>query len=232
MSKHHPPVDESARGTLRRPRRRLVWALCAAAAVSGCGRGSGREPDAAARLTPALPLAREALQAALDDWKAGRAPGRIEGLSVPVEVVDQRRRPSQTLEEYEILGETPAESVRCFAVRLKLSRPEAEERVRYVVVGIDPLWVFRQEDFNSICQWECPPEEEPADASATATGSPSGQNNSAAGVPIDDAGRVTAPETPEESNAGGTAGGEKRSHHDNHVSADGVPHETGDRGRK
>jgi hypothetical protein len=231
MLKHHLAADETARGTLRRrARRRLVWALCAAAAASGCGGGSGRDSDAAARFTPALPLARDALQAALEDWKAGRATERIERLSIPVQVVDKRRRRGQTLEDYEILGESPAESARCFAVRLKLGRPEAEERVRYVVIGIDPLWVFREEDFHSICQWECPPEEEETaeTANSGATDSGTSGRGSSARATVDDDRRAASADEPGDSNADLAAGDGVRDRPDKHVSADEVRRETRD----
>ncbi|HVW02959.1 MAG TPA: hypothetical protein VHB77_21545, partial [Planctomycetaceae bacterium] len=64
---------------------------------------------------------------------------------------------------YQILGEVPGDTPRCYAVRLKLTDPDAEERARFVVVGIDPLWVFRYEDFQLIAHWDHRmAEEEPA----------------------------------------------------------------------
>ena len=39
-------------------------------------------------------------------------------------------------------------------MKLKLSNPTAEKRERYVIVGIDPLWIFRQEDYDLLLHWE------------------------------------------------------------------------------
>jgi hypothetical protein len=121
------------------------------AALCGCAR-----PSEAAKKSfiPAPELARAALEAALTDWQTGLPPGQIDRLPVMVQVIDQRRKEGQELEEFEILGEAPGSAPRCFAVRLRLRHPEAEEKVRYVVVGIDPLWVFRQEDFDGLSHWD------------------------------------------------------------------------------
>jgi hypothetical protein len=71
------------------------------------------------------------------------------------------------LEDFEILGEVPGATARCFAVRLKLREPVGDEKVRYAVFGIDPLWVFRQEDLEMLSHWEHPmPPEEPVSSPA------------------------------------------------------------------
>ena len=112
---------------------------------------------------PASDLAHSALEAVLADWKAGLPPGPIDRLPVKVQITDNQRKPGQLLEDFEILGEVPGATARCFAVRLKLRDPVAEEKVRYAVFGIDPLWVFRQEDLEMLSHWEHPmPAEETA----------------------------------------------------------------------
>jgi hypothetical protein len=132
------------------PTCRVIFCL-AVAAICGCA----RQPESAKRsFVPAPELSRAALEAALIDWQAGLPPGQIDRLPVTVQVVDQHRREGQELEEFEIMGEAPGSAPRCFAVRLKLRRPEAEEKVRYVVVGINPLWVFREEDFDGLSHWD------------------------------------------------------------------------------
>lgn len=127
-----------------------------AAAICGCGRQETNE-----RYVPATDEARRAVEAALVDWQDGKLPGEIDRVKPIARVIDTHRKPGQTLESFEILGESPAEGVRCFAVRVTLGNPAAEERLRYYVVGIDPLWVFRQEDYDMLARWECKmPEEE------------------------------------------------------------------------
>jgi hypothetical protein len=56
---------------------------------------------------------------------------------------------------YTILGEAPGDAPRCFAVRLHLEEPQEEQRVRFVLIGLDPLWVFRHEDYEMLAHWEC-----------------------------------------------------------------------------
>jgi hypothetical protein len=133
--------------------------LATAAICSGCT----REPETLERFMPASDLAHSALEAVLADWKAGLPPGPIDRLPVKVQITDNQRKPGQLLEDFEILGEVPGATARCFAVRLKLRDPVAEEKVRYAVFGIDPLWVFRQEDLEMLSHWEHPmPAEEKA----------------------------------------------------------------------
>lgn len=119
------------------------------ACLAGCA-----QPASQDRFIPAPELARAAVAAVLDDWKEGRASETIDRLSVGIQVIDTHRKQGQRLDDFEILGETPGEAPRCFAVRLKLSQPEAEETVRYAVVGIDPLLVFRHEDLEMLNHWD------------------------------------------------------------------------------
>ena len=113
------------------------------------------------KFVPAQETALAAVTAAMNAWKNGVAPGPVPDSAPLVHLTDSHRQPGQALNEFEILGEVPGNADRCFAVRLKLSSPEAEERVRYVVVGIDPLWVFRHEDYDMLLHWEHPMEESP-----------------------------------------------------------------------
>ena len=58
-----------------------------------------------------------------------------------------------------------SDETRAFAVRLSLENPPEVQVVRYLVVGNDPLWVFRQEDYEMISHWEHPmPAAVPKDA--------------------------------------------------------------------
>lgn len=149
---------------------RRLLILISTALCLGC---SPEPPSAKDRYVPAVELARQALQEVLIDWREGLAPGSIKRLAVGVEVVDKQRKKGQTLDEFEILGEAPGEGLRCFAVRVKLSGPAVEEKVRYVVIGIDPLWVFRLEDYEALNQWSCGKlEEEPAQPPAAGAPSP------------------------------------------------------------
>jgi hypothetical protein len=70
-----------------------------------------------------------------------------------IHVTDEHRRPQEKLIAYEILGEVPGDTPRCFAVDLQYDPPR-REKARFVVVGIDPLWVFRLEDYQLLAHWE------------------------------------------------------------------------------
>ncbi|ODT97204.1 MAG: hypothetical protein ABS79_07610 [Planctomycetes bacterium SCN 63-9] len=104
---------------------------------------------------PPTELARSSLASALDAWKAGRpAGGKLIGSNPGVGVVDtlQAERP---LVDYEIVGALFAlPEARPFAVRLTLDSPREILSARYVVLGRDPIWVFRQEDYELILHWE------------------------------------------------------------------------------
>jgi hypothetical protein len=104
---------------------------------------------------PAPSQAKTALVASLDSWKDGRRDsGGLIGKSPAVGVVDTLR-PERPLESYEVLDPASREGpARSFVVRLGLGDPAEEITTRYLVVGQDPLWVFRQEDYDLILHWE------------------------------------------------------------------------------
>ncbi len=103
---------------------------------------------------PANDECRVALTAALDAWKAGRPAGPVAGTVPLIHVTDSSRISGQTLKSWEILGEVPGNAQRCYAVRLVLENPNEERRERFVLVGIDPLWIFRHEDYDLLLHWE------------------------------------------------------------------------------
>jgi hypothetical protein len=133
--------------------------------VSGCGT---KTPN----YTPSLETADAAVRRGLDEWKAGKPPGEVPGTRPLIHVTDGGRKPGQTLERYQILGETRGVSGRTIAVVLYLENPKEELRARYIVLGIEPLLVFRQEDFDLLMHWDhhMPAQVPAAAAPATADG--------------------------------------------------------------
>jgi hypothetical protein len=120
------------------------------------GSGCAREAERTAALRPPDPdMSRTALTTALDAWKSGRrVAGALLGDDPAVGVVDtlQADRP---LVDYEILGALGTlPEARPFAVRLELDDPRESITTRYMVLGKNPLWVFRQEDYELILHWE------------------------------------------------------------------------------
>jgi hypothetical protein len=123
-----------------------------AALAAGCGTSGGnRSPDA---FVPPVETARSALEASLRAWRGGHPAGPAEASGTRVEVWDSERDPARPLKSFEILGPVDADRARGFAVRLAFDGPPEEEVVRYLVLGQDPLWVFRQEDYERISHWE------------------------------------------------------------------------------
>lgn len=121
--------------------------------LAGCS-----SEDPAAKFIPAPSVAEAALVAAFDAWKAGTPVGEVPGTKPLVFVTDSHRVAGQKLVSYQILGPVPGNAPCCYAVRLKYADAEKEERERYIVVGIDPLWVFRHEDYDMLMHWEHPME--------------------------------------------------------------------------
>jgi hypothetical protein len=122
-----------------------------AACASGCGNSSN-----AARFVPREDVAREALSLALTAWKQGGSDSLALDETTSIQVVDQHRRAGQALEDFRIIGEVAGDGGRWFEVELHLEKPAQREQVRYVVVGVNPLWVFRQYDYEMLSHWDHP----------------------------------------------------------------------------
>ena len=123
--------------------------------------------------TPAPQTARASLEAALAAWQEGRPAGTLSAGERTIEVVDTTRVQRPKLGSFKVLSETSVSGQgRCFVVRLGFANPSidspAEElRERYVVVGIDPIWVFRKEDYDMLAHWEHPMEAPPTPTTPT-----------------------------------------------------------------
>ena len=130
--------------------------VCVLAAAPGCG-GSSRAyaPDAGA--------ARAAVVAALDAWKKGEKPGALASAAPPVNVSDFQWQAGLALADYEVAEDAPAgddASVR-FAVNLTLKNAKRPTRAEYVVVGRDPVWVYRAEDYTRLMNMDDNPRPAP-----------------------------------------------------------------------
>jgi len=127
----------------------LAWGL-AVSAGSGCSR-SGRSPE---EFIPPASGARTMLETALKAWQEGKPDGKIPHTEPAIVISDTLRKPGQKLDHFEILGEAPGNTPRCFAVRLFLANPQEELAVRYAVLGIDPIYVLRHEDLEMLEHWD------------------------------------------------------------------------------
>jgi hypothetical protein len=127
--------------TIRLHRRPALGAALAVLLVgSSCG-GPNMNPQA--------DRARSALEASLNAWRDGKKPGNIEGTDPPVQAIDNDWTNGRKLSAFEILREEASESDKRFVVKLTYATPPAAaaESV-YIVVGVSPIAVFREEDYN------------------------------------------------------------------------------------
>jgi hypothetical protein len=114
-------------------------------ATVGMSLGCGGNPHD--RYEPAASAARQAVDSALSTWKAGTKYGPIKDDSPEINVFDARWQAGKKLESYEILEEVKEQPHPQFKVRIKLAG-KPEEINEYLVVGIDPLLVFRDTDYK------------------------------------------------------------------------------------
>jgi hypothetical protein len=119
------------------------------AVAGGCGHRSD------AHLLPSSAVARHALETALTAWQNDQPLGRVASGPPAIEVIDSRWRDGAKIDRFEILDQEPGEGPPRFAVRLTYraapSDPVTQQQVvRYVILGQEPLWVYRAEDYDKM----------------------------------------------------------------------------------
>lgn len=108
------------------------------------------------RFTPSESAARAALQTALSAWQAG---GPVDSLGFDggrAHLADGQQASGRKLQRFDILGEGSAHSGRRYLVQIQLDGPDPAQKVNYVVIGIDPVWVIRQQDLEMLTHWDHP----------------------------------------------------------------------------
>jgi hypothetical protein len=135
--------------TALRPSRNIMLGAVFTGCLIGCGCNEER------KFVPSEETAEGTLQTALLAWKNGKSPpAQVQASSPAVQLVDTHYQPGQKLVAFTVLGPTTGDAERCYAVRLTMDNPREEIRVRFVVLGLDPLWVMRYEDFERVAHWE------------------------------------------------------------------------------
>ena len=130
-------------------------------ALAGCG-------ESAARFKPAGTTARAALELALNAWKNGESADTLASGVPPVQAVDSHWRAGRKLASFEIVKEEPGETDQRFSVRLIEDGPGAKGKLKsapapaaaevtYVVIGHDPVWVYRDEDYARLLNMDDSP---------------------------------------------------------------------------
>jgi hypothetical protein len=138
---------------ISRPRS-LAWPVLAWALATGCS-GWHEQKESPAYM-PGWPEARSAVERALASWRDAGPTEPPPTESQTVMFLDRQRRPGDRLRSFAILGQSDVENVRQFTVRLQIEGEPSPRLVRYNVLGRNPSWVFRLEDFEQICHWEHP----------------------------------------------------------------------------
>ena len=110
--------------------------------AAGCGGGASEQS-----FKPQEDAARAALEKALSTWKSGRAqPGEIDQ-KPKLQVADTDWASGKKLQAFEIGGMEDLGTSRKFQVKLTLEGAGAPIEATYIIVGKDPLWVFRDKDY-------------------------------------------------------------------------------------
>ncbi len=105
---------------------------------------------------PSEDVAHRALESYLAAWQRGDPVSPVADTSPAVQGGDSVQAAGRKLDGYRILGPVAADAPRCFAVRLTLAGSREEQRERYVVIGIDPMWVMRYADYEMLLHWDHP----------------------------------------------------------------------------
>jgi len=133
--------------------RALGWAalIGVAVGIAGCG------TNARQRYIPPGETAQQALETALAEWQSGKTPPCLIKEGPPaIQMVDTHHPLDRKLIAFAVLGPTTGDADRCYAVRLTFDNPREEVRARFVVLGLDPLWVLRYEDYEMLSHWDHP----------------------------------------------------------------------------
>lgn len=125
---------------------RLAATGLMACVLCACGRPDRRQLD----ILPDTDKARAALDTALTAWKKGEKMSAVKGDSVGIQVSDRMWMKGSKLAAFEILQAEDKPGPRWFSVKLTLAGAQPQT-VRYAVLGIDPLWVYREEDYKQAC---------------------------------------------------------------------------------
>ncbi|MDG3003189.1 hypothetical protein [Paludisphaera mucosa] len=127
----------------------IFGGLCVASLLAGCE--SRPIPTV---LVPDAAGARLAVERAMEFWKEGRPTGVVEATRPRIQVVDSSRKPGQTVASYRMLAESASPRERTFSLKVSLHHPDEEAVVRFLVMGADPILIFRQEDYDLMMHWE------------------------------------------------------------------------------
>jgi hypothetical protein len=114
--------------------------LITLAALAGCGGGSAP--------LPSTDQARQALQTSLDAWKAGKPASSMAGEKPSIEIVDFEWKAGKVLSDYSLGQDSPGQGVQTLSASLTIKGESSPKEVKYMVLGLEPMRIFRDEDYN------------------------------------------------------------------------------------
>ena len=124
-----------------RPIRSITLALVL---LAGCGSNTEKSYH------PPAATSRDALTGALDTWKEGREnPGLLDEFEPNLQVADPSWADGRKLQSFEIVSEEQIpDGPQKFTVKLTLADVPEPQTVTYVVLGKDPIWIMREEEYQ------------------------------------------------------------------------------------
>jgi hypothetical protein len=129
---------------MMREAKSACWGLFVFTLVAGCSSPSKED------YIPSENAGKQALEAALTAWQNGKPMERIENPdAVAVQPQDTEWQKGKKLISFSIGEELPStDGPKQFAVRLTFQGSATPVDTVYFVVGRDPLWVFRDRDYQ------------------------------------------------------------------------------------
>jgi hypothetical protein len=124
------------------------WLLAVLGLLAGCQ----AKPAAKQQFVPPALVARTALESVLRAWvENDRSTHASSGPQF--QLVDSERD-RRRLTGFTIQAEVPLQGLRGFETDLQFDDAEELERRQYVIVGVDPLWVFPRNELERLAHWE------------------------------------------------------------------------------
>lgn len=114
--------------------------LLTLAALVGCGGGSAPLPSTV--------VARQALQTSLDAWKAGKPSSSLAEEKPSIEAVNFEWKAGKVLSNYTLGEEASGQGVQTLSASLTIKGEPGPKEVKYMILGLDPMRIFRDEDYH------------------------------------------------------------------------------------
>ncbi len=126
--------------------RREGFVFLVVLSLAGCGGGSAPLPSADA--------ARQALSRSLETWKAGQPATSLAEKQPPIEFVDFEWKAGKVLVEYNLGADSSGQGTHSVAASIKLKGEATAKDVKYMILGTDPVHIYRDEDYNRAMNME------------------------------------------------------------------------------